>query len=202
MVHNKTIGAGYDLMKSADVEKMLLEIEEQAPWKTWFSPACVLPATEPASPAAVREKQMKAKYQLDNVSRLTEGILKGGGHRHVYLEMPSTSTSWGTAAARKFKTLLGQHGSMFRTLIDGCMVGMSSGTGIPIKKQFTVIHNDREFHEKMHVVCDRSHGHWELERLDPHTEMFVNHAVYPERMTENVARLWKSQYMKYMAPRK
>ena len=38
---------------------------------------------------------MKAKYQLDNVNRLTEGILKGGGLRHVYLEMPSTSGNSG-----------------------------------------------------------------------------------------------------------
>ena len=121
------------------VEKMLLEIDEQAPWKTWFSPVCVLQGTEPGTPAAARKKQMKVKYQLDNVNRLTEGILEGGGHRHVCLEMPSTSASWGTAAIRKFKTLLGQRGSVFRTLIDGCMVGMSSGTGIPIKKQFTVM---------------------------------------------------------------
>ena len=31
--------------------------------------------------------------------------------------------------------------------------------------------------------------------------MFINHAVYPEKMTENVARLWKSQYMKFREER-
>ena len=75
------------------------------------------------------------------------------------------------------------------------MVGMTSGTGIPLQKQFTIVRNDREFHERMHILCDGSHGHRDLEQPDPVTETFLNQAMCPEKMVENIAALWKSQYM-------
>ena len=94
--------------------------------------------------------------------------------------------------AREFETILKQHahGRSYRAKVDGRMVGMTSGTGIP---QFTIVHNDREFHERRHILCDVSHGHRDLEQPDPVTETFLNQAVYPEKMVENIAGLWKSQ---------
>ena len=105
---------------------------------------------------------------------------------------------WHFALSRvkAFKDLLQQRGFRpHRTRIDGCVVGMCSSTGIPIRKQYTVIHNDARFHEKMNMLCDGSHGHGEPTEACPRTKMFLETAACPEGMIEKIAAFWKSEYM-------
>ena len=187
VVRNKSLVSGYDLNKRDDVNRVVKECWEKAPWRIWFSPSCVMPdlfdKTQADYEANLRKKRAKTKKQLEHFVEIATAYLDANHRGLVYVEIPTEAAgTLRSPGVKAFKDLLQQRGfRLHRARIDGCMVGMCSSTGIPIRKQYTVIHNDAQFHEKMNVLCDGSHGQC------PRTKMFLETAAYPEGMIERTA---------------
>ena len=199
-VHSKTLKQGYDINKRDDVNKMLRECWQQAPWKLWFSPSCILPGTiqENLDEAKIRKKRVKVKKQLDHVVEIAAASLDNtNGTTHVYMEMPTAATgTWRSSGVRGYRQMLLDRGQkVYRTVVDECMLPSPAAAlqGSRVKKQWTILHNDQAFHEKLHQPCDEGHGH-QGARQQPAGE--PQGPKYPKEMVDQIVAAWQGQSMK------
>ncbi|CAE7214275.1 TERC [Symbiodinium sp. CCMP2592] len=184
LVHSKTLQNGYDMNKREGVNKLLKECWQQAPWKLWLSPSCILPEASQniTDDTKLGKKRVKVKKQLDQIVEIAAASLDNtNGTTHIYLEMPTAATgTWRSSGVRSFRQLFADRGQkLYRTIVDECMLRPSE-KGPRGRKQWTILHNDGTATATMETGSRRS-------KAGPR---------YPKEMIERIAAIWKSQAVK------
>ena len=113
----------------------------------------------------------------------------------MYWEWPKDNESWKTPEVRWFiRELEKRNVSVFDVIIDGCMVGVVNREGLPMKKPWRIMTNDKEFVERMqNVRCDGSHIHFPVSGKDAYQSGF-----YPVKFVKRIVHVWKESDRKTM----
>ena len=198
-VHCKTLDRGYDVNKEADIKTMRKECLASPPWRLWLSPACVLPKEEndrnvPNYEANLRKKRLKVRKQMENIGTLVDAATdRDAKHQRIYLEMPTEARgTWKLEALKLIKGRMERHGKkVYYTNVSACELGVKDQEGKLVQKQWTVMHNDHEFHDHMHKPCRHGHEHGDREAYQRLSEAGV--PFYPPQMIFIIKKLWQGQ---------
>ena len=77
-------------------------------------------------------------------------------------EWPSNNGGWKEPEVKKFMNYMAKQGILYTTLLDGCMMGVTTpDTGEAMKKQWRIVTTCPCLKRALSIRCDKSHGHAE-----------------------------------------
>ena len=200
----KTLETGYDIGKVETTMKLKSEMRKSMPKRMWFSLRCTaytsiqnINQRTPDQIEKLRKKRLTSNREvLQALEVAMEALKLGRGWTKVYWEWPKGATAgWRLPMMQKFQDKVKKELNMdlYFTEIHGCMYGLKSPDGWPLKKAWVIMSNDQDFHYRCRRLCDGSHNH------RPGTETVASTAYYPATMTDEIARCWRSQLQREQA---
>ena len=193
-----SLQTGFDLEKRSDVQKLIGSIPEKKPRKIWASPRCTpwtnsqnLNQRTPAQIESLRRLRYRSRRQVRHLIQIFKAVLEYDNSNDVYFEWPTAAKQgWDLPEWKQFQDWLWKHfqRKVFFCKIDGCMVGLQNGEGVPIRKQWTIMTTDKYFKDHAEVTCQGGHTHVPVIGSGRVVE---KSGYYPQKFAKRIVQVWK-----------
>ena len=182
----------FDLCTKDGVDGALAQAQALHPRFMWISTPC-----GPFSPIqalfneATDDAKRKSGYRKKRARKVIRAAIKMAYAQlergdHVAWEWPSNNGGWKEPEVKKLLDYMAKQGYLYTTLLDGCMMGVTTpDTGEAMKKQWRIVTTCPCLKKALSVRCDKSHVHAEC---IGHGRA-LSSGFYPEKMCKTIAQV-------------
>ena len=194
--------AGFDLEKPACVQQAIEAIPTQRPSKLWASLRCTpwtsiqnINQRTPQQIENLRKMRLRSRKQVRHVLKIFRAALQYDPNIDIYFEWPKgAKAGWSLQELADFErwvqNTLGK--SLFKTQVDGCMVGLHAEDGTPLNKPWIILTTDQYFDRHCSIRCDGKHEHKPILGLGTHA--VAKTAFYPIKFARRIVQVWKGEH--------
>ncbi|CAE7365335.1 GIP [Symbiodinium natans] len=129
--------------------------------------------------------------EVRHLIQIFKAVLEYDNSNDVYFEWPTAAKQgWDLPEWKQFQDWLWKHfqRKVFFCKIDGCMVGLQNGEGVPIRKQWTIMTTDKYFKDHAEVTCQGGHTHVPVIGSGRVVE---KSGYYPQKFAKRIVQVWK-----------
>ena len=179
-----------NLTTASGFEQALSFLRKERPEWVWVSFPCG--ATSPIQnfneldewgKAQSMERKRKSRRLVRRGLRLLrEHVLEHGGH--FAWEWPRHNEAWKWREVQEFLKEVHEKVGIYKTLLDGCQVGVEDGNGLPVKKPWQIYTTDRDMAATLNIQCPGHHKHGECLG----GQVAKKSGFYPPKMVRLISR--------------
>ena len=159
----------FDLEKMDCVQKAIEAIPAQRPSKIWASLRCTpwisiqnLNQKTPQQVENLRKMRLRSRKQVRHVLKIFKAALEFDPQTDIYFEWPKgAKDGWSLRELADFERWVqtNLHKNLYRTQVDGCMVGLTADDKTPLYKPWIILTTDQHFDRHAAIRCDGTHTH-------------------------------------------